>query len=99
MPKAFKIGKINAQEVHIGEPENLWEIIRKHYYYGKTIGAFIRSNPQRGKKQLNPLRLSYLNNWKKFIKHPITMLGFIVYQFVRYFSAGLGYLCGRRKMS
>ena len=97
LEKGFRIGKINAQEVHIGEPENLWEIIRKHYYYGKTIGAFIQLNPQRGKKQLNPIRPSYLKHWKKFIHHPILTSGFVVYQFVRYFSAWLGYLVSKVK--
>lgn len=99
LKRGFKIGKINAQEVHIGEPKNLWEIIRKHYYYGKTINAFIRLNPQRGKKQLNPIRPSYLKHWKRFLYHPILTLGFIIYQFIRYFAAGFGYLVGRKKMN
>jgi len=88
----FKVGRIKAQEVHIGEPKSLWEIAKKHYYYGKTIGEFIKANPQRGIKQLNPIRLAFIRHWKKFIKHPILTLGFIIYQFVRYFSAGLGFL-------
>jgi len=99
LKKGFRIGKINAQEVHIGEPENLWEIIRKHYYYGKTIKEFIRLNPQRGKKQLNPIRPSYLKHWKRFLYHPILTLGFIIYQFIRYSAAGFGYLIGKKKMT
>jgi glycosyltransferase involved in cell wall biosynthesis len=99
LEKGFRIGKINSQEVHIGEPENLWEIIRKHYYYGKTINAFIRLNPKRGKKQLNPIRISYLKHWKRFLYHPILTLGFIIYQFIRYSAAGLGYFIGKKKMN
>ena len=87
----FKVGKIKSQEVHIGEPKSLWEIAKKHYYYGKTIGEFIKRNPKKAKKQLTPLRSSYLRHWKDFLKHPMLTTGFIIYQSVRYSSAGLGF--------
>jgi len=92
LKKGFKIGRINAEEVHINEPKSIWEIAEKHYYYGKTIREFIKNNPKRGIKQLNPIRSSYLRHWKEFLKHPILTAGFIIYQFVRYGAAGLGYL-------
>jgi len=88
----FKVGKIKSQEVHIGEPKYLWEIAKKHYYYGATIGEFIKRNPEKAKKQLTPLRSSYLRHWKNFLIHPILSIGFIIYQSVRYSSAGVGFL-------
>ena len=88
----FKVGKIKSQEMHIGEPKSLWEIAKKHYYYGTTIGEFIKRNPKKARKQLTPLRASYLRHWKIFITNPILTAGFIIYQFVRYSSAGLGFL-------
>jgi glycosyltransferase involved in cell wall biosynthesis len=90
--KNFKVGRINAQEVHIGEPKSLWEVAKKHYYYGKTLVKFIRKKEYRGMKQLSPIRPAFIRHWKKFIKQPILTLGFIIYQFVRYISGGLGYL-------
>jgi len=102
LEKGFRIGRIKAQEIHIGEPKTIWEIARKHYYYGKTIGEFIKKNPRRGMKQLSPIRPAFIRHWKKFVRHPILSLGFIIYQFVRYFSAGLGFLesvtRGRKEM-
>ncbi|MEM2897535.1 MAG: glycosyltransferase [Candidatus Bathyarchaeia archaeon] len=91
----FKIGRIKAKEIHIGEPKTLWEIAKKHYYYGKTLHKFLKKNGRRGVKQLSPLRLSFIRNWRKFVKQPVLTLGFIVYQFTRYFSAGLGFLVGK----
>lgn len=88
----FKAGKIKSCEVHIGEPKSLLEIAKKHYYYGKTIGEFMKKNPEKAGKQLTPLRSSYLRHWKDFIGHPILTVGFVIYQFVRYGSAGLGYV-------
>ena len=95
LEKGFKIGRIQAQEIHIGEPKSLWEIAKKHYYYGKTIGEFIKANPQKGIKQLSPIRPAFIKHWKEFARHPILTLGFVTYQVVRYFSAGLGFLVSK----
>ncbi|MBO3799272.1 MAG: glycosyltransferase [Candidatus Brockarchaeota archaeon] len=88
----FKIGRIKAKEIHIGEPKTLWEIARKHYYYGKTLPRFLEKNRGRGMMQLSPLRPAFIRNWKKFAKNPIVTAGFLTYQFVKYLSAGLGFL-------
>ncbi len=93
----YKIGRISAKEIHVGEPKTLWEIIRKHYYYGKTLPRFIEKNKGKGIKQLSPIRPAYLRHWRKFVRHPILTLGFIVYQVTRYISAGAGYIVGRIK--
>jgi glycosyltransferase involved in cell wall biosynthesis len=93
--KGFRVGRIQAQEVHIGEPKSIWEIAKKHYYYGKTIGKFIKANPKRSMRQLAPIRPAFIKHWKEFAKHPFLTLGFIVYQTIRYFSAGLGYLASK----
>jgi len=95
LENGFKIGKIRSKEIHIGEPKSLREIAKKHYYYGRTIGEFIKANPEKGLKQLNPIRLAFIRHWKKFIKNPTLTLGFIIYQTIRYFSAGIGYLVSR----
>jgi GT2 family glycosyltransferase len=95
LEKGFKIGRIQAQVVHIGEPKSLWKIAKKHYYYSKTIGEFIKANLQRGIKQLSPIRPAFIKHWKVFAKHPILTLRFIVYQSVEYFSAGLGFLMSK----
>ena len=88
----YRIGRINAQEVHIGEPKTLKDIIKKHYYYGKTLQAFLAKNKSRGLKQLSPARPAYAKNWKLFFKRPVMTIGFLVYQVARYGSAILGYL-------
>jgi len=92
LKKGYKIGRINSKEVHIGEPKSLQEIVRKHYYYGKTLVKFVAKNRKYALKQLSPIRPAFIRNWKKFMNNPYITLGFIIYQFVRYFSALLGYM-------
>lgn len=91
----FRIGRINACEVHIGEPRTFAEVIRKHYYYGKNIEKFIEKNPSRGMKQLSPIRPAHIRNWKLFLKNPMLLVGFVIYQTARYVAGLLGYLVSR----
>lgn len=93
----FKIGFIEAMETHIGEPTSLLEIARKHYYYGRTVKNFLDVNPERGKRQVSPLRPAVIREWKTFIKHPSLGVGFVVYQIVRYVAAGIGFVAGEIK--
>jgi glycosyltransferase involved in cell wall biosynthesis len=91
----FKVGYVKAKEIHIGEPRNLLEIARKHYYYGRTVKGFLVTNPGRGLLQISPLRRALIRNRKNFAKHPVLTIGFFVYQIVRYFAAGLGSLVSK----
>lgn len=87
-----KIGRIEAQETHIGEPRSMAEIFRKHYYYGQNIGLFIQKNQQRALTQLNPLRPSLIKGLSRSARQPTLIVGFLVYQFLRYSAASLGML-------
>lgn len=86
----FRIGHVDACEVHIGEPKTLREVALKSFYYGKTIGVFLKKDKRQAIRQLTPLRPAFLRNWRKFLEEPMLTLGFIIYQSVRYFSAGIG---------
>lgn len=92
LQKGFSLGRIKSQEIHIGEPKTLSAIVRKHFYYGRTIESFIKKNPRIYKKQLSPARLSYFKHRSQFVKNPKLTAGFVVYQFVRYFSTLVGFL-------
>lgn len=91
----FKIGKIEAQELHIGEPRSIKDIIKKQYYYGKTIRSFLKENKTRGLIQVSPARKVLIKNWKKFVKHPMLTIGFIFYEIVIYTCGILGYIFER----
>lgn len=86
----FKIGIIESQELHIGEPKSIVDIIKKNYYYGKTLNYFITQNKMNGVKQLSPMRGPLLKNWKKFVTHPVLLIGFIVYEILIYSSSIVG---------
>jgi glycosyltransferase involved in cell wall biosynthesis len=86
----YRIGTIKSQELHVGEPKRLIDIIRKQYYYGSTMKGFLKANRTAGVVQLNPIRLPLIRNWRKFARHPLLTAGFIVYYVVQYASALAG---------
>lgn len=86
----FKIGEIEAQELHIGEPKRLVDFARKQYFYGLTIKDFLQANPKVGVIQVSPMRLQLVKNWKKFARHPVLAFGFLVYYVTQYASALAG---------
>lgn len=91
----YKCGRISAEEVHIGEPRTLSEVISKHIYYGKVVDRFIAKNPKIWPKQLSPFKVSYIRHWKDFLRHPILSIGFIVYQTIRYAASIYGFLLSK----
>ena len=91
----YKIGRIKAKELHLGEYKSIKEIAKVNYYYGKSAYLFLKKNKGRGIKQVNPIRLAYLKHYKKFLMNPKLSTGFIIYQVVRYASGFIGLLVGK----
>jgi len=84
-----KIGFAKAEELHIGEPKSIIDIIKKNYYYGKTLKYALRKKPKVLYK-MTPTKKPLLKCWKNFLKHPILALGFIIHEIVRYSAAIAG---------
>lgn len=87
-----KIAFIDPEEVHIGEPKSLTEIIKKHFYYGKTMAEFKKNGGNLTLNNASPIRSGFLKNWKKLLFHPLMTSLFIFYQIVKFGSGGLGFL-------
>lgn len=90
----YKILFADSEGLHLGEPKYLTDIIRKNYYYGKTLNRFLYQNREKGLMQISPLRMSLIKEWKKFILHPVLLLGFIFYEFFVYSSSIAGFFVG-----
>ena len=82
----------NSSEWHVGEPVSLSEIVIKHWYYGKSIGEYVKGYPSKAAIQLLPIRRSFLKEGRLFARQPSLLAGFIIYQVVRYLSAAFGFL-------
>lgn len=87
----FKTGFIDAEALHLGEPTNFWKHMMKYYQYGKDFVNYKQENQEESKEQLGVVRPVYLRNWKKFFKHPLLGIGFILYIIFKFGFGGLGY--------
>lgn len=90
--KGFKWGRILAIERHLGEPKSLWDIYRKHYWYGKQMLFYFKKHPKRATVQFNPVRPSFFRQYKTFFSHPKIGIGLFIMIVVKFFAGGLGFL-------
>ena len=93
--KVQKIGKISEVPVFIRHNQgriHFFEHLKKKYNYGKTFDSYMKKYPKKYKKQLTPFRTAYFKNWKKLMRQPILMCGFIILKISEFSMAGLGYL-------
>jgi glycosyltransferase involved in cell wall biosynthesis len=90
----FKIGRIDAKAVHLGEPKRLAEVVRKYIYYGnrRNVVEFASKNPGKGLWQISPFRVVYLRNVRKFGPD---FPRFLLYYYVKYASAMIGFLSSK----
>ena len=86
-----------AKENNIGEPNSLSAYAMKYYYYGQTIGRYLKKYRGRSVKQMTPVRPAFIRHRKQFARHPSLTAGFALYQVVRYLSTGVGLVAGRVK--
>ncbi len=93
----YRIGRIAPAETHLGEPASLLEFAAKSYFYGQSIGTFVRKSGARGWRQVSPVRTAFFRHWKAFAEHPVLALGLLVMQFVKYTCGGAGFLVARAR--
>ncbi len=84
------IGFIDPEEMHVGEPRTMWEILKKHYFYGQTMAEFINSKGNLSSQNASPIRSSYFKHWREFVKHPILAILFVYYQIARFTAGAIG---------
>lgn len=87
----YKIGRIDARAIHLGEPKSLAEVVPKYIYYGsrKNVTEFAAKNPGKGLWQIMPIRIVYIRNLRKF---GLDFFPFLVYHYVKYASAVIGFM-------
>lgn len=87
----FKWGRIDSYEMHLGEPKNLVDIWKKHFYYGKQMLFYYRKHPSVSLLQFNPIRTSYFRHYKTFLIHPVLTFGLIIMIVIKFVAGGLGF--------
>jgi glycosyltransferase involved in cell wall biosynthesis len=94
MEKAgYKWSHVDAVEDHLGEPANIGEVWNKFYYYGRTIGNYMKKSKSNS-KHIKIMRPSYNKFYKELAKQPKLFVAFYIYMATKFIAGGLGYLRG-----
>jgi glycosyltransferase involved in cell wall biosynthesis len=93
----YKTGFVDAEALHLGEPKSFWKHMKKFYAYGKDFTNYKLNNQKESKSQLSFIRSVYVKHWQKFLRHPITGYGFIIYNFYKYGFGAMGYFSAKRQ--
>ncbi|HEC64576.1 MAG TPA: glycosyltransferase [bacterium] len=96
--KGYKLGFIEEDEIHLGEPKSLTEIIKKHFFYGSSIKGLFGEGKERPVltfAQKFPIRPAYIKKFYRFLFSPVMTVGFMIYQVARFGAGGVGYIYSR----
>jgi glycosyltransferase involved in cell wall biosynthesis len=77
-----------------GEP-SLVGLMRKKFYYGKGMPAYVRKNPARARAQLTILRPAFLIGWRRLAVTPATGAGMLLMKVCEFAAGAAGFLIGR----
>lgn len=89
----YHVGRVSAQEIHLGEADHLWDYARPSFYYGPSILRYLRKNPVRGLRQSFPIRPAFVRHWRSFLAHPALLPGLVALKTVQYAAAIAGMAC------
>lgn len=87
-----KIGRIKALTMHHEGQVDPIIRIKKKFYYGKTMGEYIKKHPHIAKAQIPFFRRCYLRNWKLLVKNPLHTLGFLTLKFGEMLAVALSFV-------
>ena len=88
----LSIGRTEARILHDEGDAPLLGILRKKYFYGATLGAYMDSYPQARKTQLNPIRRIIYPTFKVMPTDPLHGIGVLILKSLEFIVAGFGLL-------
>lgn len=88
--RGFKITRVNPLTIHHEGKVSLIRRIKKKYYYGKTVKAYVEQHKDMLKKQIPLFRSAYFRNWKLLVRDPVHALGFVVMKILESIATALG---------
>lgn len=84
------ISRIEAYITHLEGNLTLWETMRTKFYYGKTMGRYMRKAPGTAARQLQLVRPAFIRHWRRLLAHPGLALGMILMKGCEFAAGGTG---------
>jgi arabinofuranan 3-O-arabinosyltransferase len=92
------ICRVPAVIHHMEGRLTLPETMRAKFYYGQTIGRYLRKHPAGSvRSQLMPIRAAYVRHWKRLLRDPVHLGGFAVMKACEIGAGAMGALVALRR--
>lgn len=82
--------RIDAYISHLEGHLTLGEAMRGKFYYGKSIGRYLRKRHSSTAKQLPIVRSAFLRHWRRLVVQPRFTVGMIVLRLCEYMAGAAG---------
>ncbi len=84
------IGRIDAYITHLEGRLTLRKTMRSKYYYGTTLGRYIRKQPTTAARQLRLIRPAFIRHRQRLLAHPVLTAGMVVLKGAEFAAGGAG---------
>lgn len=89
-----QIGRTKSKVLHFEKEGNIFNVMKKKFYYGVNLPYYFKKNSKLAQGQYNPFRGAFLRNWRKLLVKPHLTLGMFTIKFCEFSAGGVGYLIG-----
>lgn len=90
--KNYKIKRTKNIVLHNEGNLQLKNLFKKRYMYGREMTGYLKKRPGSWIASYNPVKPSYIKNWRHFVKNPLIMLSFLFMRIVEYTGGLMGFL-------
>ncbi len=88
----ISVGRTVAEIEHDEGTPTLLSLLRKKYFYGKTFGIYLATNPYEGVRQLDPFRRILTPTLATLPTDPRHGVGILILRTLEFTAAGLGHV-------
>lgn len=92
LEKKYTIKRTKNIVLHNEGDLKLKNLFKKRYMYGREMTGYLKKRPKSWIASYNPIKLSYLKNWRHLIRNPLVTISFVLMRIVEYAGGFIGFL-------
>ena len=82
--------RIDTYIMHLEGRLRLRDTMSSKFYYGQTLGQYIRKHPGSAARQLQLVRPAFVRHRRRLLAHPLLTAGLVVMKFCEFAAGGAG---------
>ena len=81
-----------ARLLHDDDATTLTAHLQKKYYYGRSLGRYVKRHPSLGARQVSPVRPAFLRHRRRLAAHPLLAAAVILLKVTELLAGGAGFV-------